>query len=142
MQANVEELPNQSTSSLLSEIVTDLQYLIAQQIQLTRSEINGELRQCATAGTMVALGLGTLFLDAIVLCQTAVHLLHWLMSPPGVDAAALPLWACYAVVSVALGIVGGFLAFVGRANFRLIHASQLSAIEIPQEPAPWTTPPK
>ena len=138
----VEVPPEQTAASLLSGILGDLQHLVEQQFQLTRREIEVELRQRAAAAAVFGVGMGVFFLDAIVLCLTAAHLLHWVASPPGTDPAAFPLWACYAVVAAVLVVIGGILVQVGRARFSSVEPFKNPITEILQEPVPWTTPPK
>jgi Putative Actinobacterial Holin-X, holin superfamily III len=134
MSTDLDDRSDQSAASLVSGILDDLQDLVEQQFQLTRREIEEEICQRAAAG------MGVLFLDAIVLSLTLVHLLHWVASPPGTDPAWLPLWACYAVLAAVLVVIGGVLMWVGRARFRSIDRAQNPVTEFLQENAPWTTP--
>lgn len=136
MSTEVEYPPEQTAASLVSGILGDLQHLVEQQFQLTRREIEEELRQRAAAAAVFGLGMGVCFLDAIVLCMTLAHLLHWMTSPAGTDPAALPLWGCYAVVAVVLAVSGGILALVGRARFRSVDKYQNPVTEILQEHVP------
>ena len=136
MSTEVEYPPEQTAASLVSGILGDLQRLVEQQFQLTRREIEEELRQRVAAAAVFGLGVGILFLDAIVLCLTAAHLLHWVASPPGTDPAWLPLWACHTVVALVLTVSGGILAQVGRARFRSVTPFQNPVTEILQEHVP------
>jgi hypothetical protein len=133
MSTTIEEPPEESVASLMSGILGDLQRLVEQQFQLTRREIEVELRQRAVAIAVFGLGAGILFLAAIVFCLTVAYLLHW---------AWLPLWASHAVVAVALIVSGGILVHLGRARFRAIDPCRNPATEIMQENVPWTTPSK
>ena len=130
MSTDVEVPPVQTAASLVSGILGDLQHLVEQQFQLTRREVEEELRQRAAAAAVFAVGMGVFFLDAIILCLTLVHLLHWATSPPETDPSSLPLWACYAVVAAVLVIIGGILTQVGRVRFRTINPYQNPATEI------------
>ena len=136
MSTEVEDPPEQSAASLVSGILGDLQHLVEQQFQLTRREVEDELRQRASAAAVFGLGMGVFLLDAIVLCLTVAHLMHWMASPPGTDPAWLPLWACHAVVAAVLVVIGGILAVVGRAKFRSIDPFQNPVTEILQEHVP------
>jgi hypothetical protein len=136
MASDIEDPPDQTAASLVSGILGDLQNLVEQQFQLTRREIEAELHQRAAAAKIVGLGIGVFFLDAIVLCLTVAHLLHWLASPPGTDPAWLPLWGCYAIVAAVLVLIGGIVVQVGRASFQSIVPSQNPAIQIVQRNAP------
>ncbi len=136
MSTPVEEPPKPTAASLLSDILGDLQILVEQQFQLTRGEIEEELRQRAAALSVLAFGLGVLFLDALVLCLALVHLLHWMASASGSEPAWLPLWACHAAVAVMLTAVGGILLQIGRNKLRSIEPCQNPVTEMLQEPVP------
>jgi hypothetical protein len=138
MSADVQDPIEQSAASLVSGILGDLQQLVEQQFQLTRREIEDELRKRASAAAVFAFGMGVLFLDAIVLCLTLTHLLHWGTSPPGTDPAWLQLWECHALLAAVLAVIGGILVQVGRARFRSIEPSQNPVTELSKEHAPWT----
>jgi hypothetical protein len=142
MPTEVEYPPEQSATSLVSGILGDLQHLVEQQFQLTRREIEEELRQRAAAAAVFGLGMVVLFLGSIVLCLTLAHGLHWAASPSATDPARLPLWACYAVVAAVLAAIGGILACVGRARFKSIEPFQNPITEILQELVPWPSHPK
>ena len=123
--STVVEVPvEESTASLVGGILVDLQRLVEQQLQLTRREIEGELRRQSTAAMIVALGMAVLFLAALMLSLASAHLLHWLTSPAGADPARMPMWACQALVGAVLIVVGGMLAFYGQSRFRSGHPSQ------------------
>jgi hypothetical protein len=133
MSTYVKDPPEQTAASLVSDILGDLQHLVEQQFHLTRREIEVELRQRVVAAAVFGLGLGILFLAAIVFCLTVAHLLHW---------AWLPLWVCYAVVAAVLIVSGGTLAHIGRARFRAIDPCRNPVTELMQEHVPWTRRPK
>ncbi len=136
MSTDLQDPPQQTAAALLSGILGDLQHLVEQQFQLTRREIEDELRQRMAAAAVFASGMVALILGVIMACLAAVHLLHWAAVPAEIDSAWLPLWACYAVVAAVLCVLGGILAMVGRARFRAIHPYHNPATELLQEPAP------
>ena len=133
MSIDIEDPPEQTTSSLVSGIFGDLKRLVEQQFQLTRQEIEDGLRQRAVAAAVVGLGVGILFLAAVALCLSLSHLLHWSASPPSTDPAWLPLWACHAIVAAVLAVSGVTVACVGRTKFKSIDPPQSSATDILQE---------
>jgi hypothetical protein len=139
MPNELEYPPERTTIALVNGILIDLQHLVEQQMQLTRREIEKEIRQRSSAVVVFAVGIGVLFLDAIVLCFTLVHLMHWGASPPETDVAWLPLWACYGVVALVLGMVGAILIYVGRAKYRYVDRCRSLAVQVIQESVPWTT---
>ncbi len=124
MSTDIKVPSEQTTSALVSDLFDDFKHLVELQFQLTRREIKVELRKRASAAVVCALGVGMLFLAAIVGCLTVVHLLHWVALPPRADLAWLPLWASYAVVTAVIAVSGGILALVGRVRFRSITSYQ------------------
>jgi len=142
MATEVQQHSEPSLSSLVSGIVNDIQDLVKQQLQLTRREIEADLRKSKEAASLLALGLGIAFLGAIPFCLMLVHLLHWLTSPPPADPAGLPLWACHGLVGVLLLIVGGSLAAVGRNKLNTVHPLDNPATEALKENVQWLTKPK
>lgn len=136
MSTNVDGPTGQTAASLLSGILVDLQCLVGQQLQLTLREVEDELREQGAAATVFGIGVGVLFLDAIVGCLALTHLLHWVTSPPGTDPAQLPLWACHAVVALVLTLIGGVLTTVGRVRFKSNEQFRSPCTEIQQEHVP------
>jgi hypothetical protein len=136
MSTDLEAPPEPTAASLVSGILGDLHHLVEQQFQLTRREIEDELRQRATATAIFGVGAAFLFLATVVLCLTVAHLLHWLTSPPETDPASLPLWACHGAVAAGLAAIGAILAQVGRVRFRSIDRFPNPATEILQEQIP------
>ena len=142
MSTNLIEDPSkQSTAALLTGILGDVQRLVAQQFQLTRREITDELQQRAAAGAVFGAGMGAVGLGLVFVTLAVVHVLHWATSPPGTDAAGLPLWACHAVVAAVLVIAGGIAAQIGKSRFQAVKSFH-SPTEIFEEPHPWMTHPK
>jgi ElaB/YqjD/DUF883 family membrane-anchored ribosome-binding protein len=103
----LETPPVQSAAALVGGIVGDLKSLIEQQLQLTRMQIESELRQRFVAAAVFTAGVVTLSVGTIFVCFSVSHLLHWIASPVGADPAAYPLWMCHGVVAVILGVMGG-----------------------------------
>jgi uncharacterized membrane protein YqjE len=140
VSTDVQDPPQQTASSLVTGILGDLQRLVEQQFQLTRREIEEELRQRLAAAAVFALGIVALVFGAGLACLSLTHLLYWAASPAGADPAWLPLWACQAMVAAVLCLIGGSLALVGRTRFRSIIPYHNPASEILQEHVPWTPP--
>jgi hypothetical protein len=134
MSAEVQGPPEPSTLTLVSGILVDLEHLVEQQLQLTRREIEAELRQSSVAAAIFALGAGILFLALILLCLAGVHLLHLMTSPAGTDPARIPLWACHGIVASLLAVAGGVLIQIARIRFRSVPQCQDPLTEILEEP--------
>ena len=133
MATDLEDPPVQTTASLVGGILGDLQRLVEQQFELTRQEIQEELRLRIAAGILFAAGIGLIFLGAIESCLGLAHLLHWAASPAGTETAWLPLWGCHAVVAAVFAVIGGVLVQVGRARFASVQSFHNPLTEIMQE---------
>ncbi|MEI8022445.1 MAG: phage holin family protein [Schlesneria sp.] len=129
MSTVVEDPVKESTVSLVGGILVDLQHLVEQQLQLTRREIEGELRRQSTAALIFALGMASLFLASVMLSMAFAHLVHWLTSPAGHDAARIPMWGCQALVAGVLIVIGGSLSFYGQSKFRWVQPNQDKAVK-------------
>jgi hypothetical protein len=136
VSTDVQDPLQQTAASLLTGILGDLHRLVEQQFQLTRREIEEEVRQRMTAAAVLALGMAALFLGAIMACLALADLLHWAALPAGTDPAWLPLWACQALVAASLFVLGGVLAHVSRGRFRAIDPYHNPVTELLQEPSP------
>jgi hypothetical protein len=130
----IKDPSEQTAASLLSGILADLRHLVEQQFQLTRRQIEDEIRQRMKAVAVFALGMVFFLLAAIAACLCLVHLLHWSASPTGTDPARLPLWACHAIVAAVLALIGGILVHFGRARFRMAEAYRNPATQLLQAP--------
>jgi Putative Actinobacterial Holin-X, holin superfamily III len=104
---------------LLSEIVSDSQKLISQQVELLRLELLGELQKAKTVAFSLGAGLGLVAAAGLLSTQMLVHLLHW--------STHLPLWACYGILAGVLGAAGAKLIDLGRkkiGDLRLTYPRQ------------------
>lgn len=142
MATEVQNHPEQSFASLVTGIVSDVQDLVKQQLQLTRREIEDDLRKTKEAASILFLGMGMFFLGAIPLCLMLVHLIHWVASPPGTDPAWFPLWAAHGVVGTVLIIIGAALVSVGRQKLKSVNPMQNPATDALKENVQWLTTPK
>ena len=120
VSVQAEPPPVQTAASLVSGILSDLRNLVEQQFQLTRLQIEAELRQRFVAVAVFSAGVVVLFVSTIFVCFSLSHLLHWFASPAGTDPAAYPLWMCHAAVAAILGVTGGILAGAGLSKFRSV----------------------
>ncbi len=133
MSTGIDCPPEQTTASLLTGILGDLQQLVEQQLRLARREILDDLQQRGIAASILVLGVSVMFLDAIVACLAFAHLLHWVTSPAATDPASLPLWACYGVTVIILTLLACVLIQYGKTRFTAKNALQNKTIDIQQE---------
>ena len=115
-----EPPPVQTATSLVSGIMGDLRSLVEQQFQLTRMQIEAELRQRVVAVAVFGFGVGVLFVSTLFICLSISHLLHWIASPVGTDPASYPLWMCHAAVAAVLGLTGTVLTWAGLSKYKSV----------------------
>ena len=142
MAATPQDVPRPTAVSLVTGIFSDLQLLVEQQFQLTRCEIEQELRQRAAAGLVFAASLAGYFLSAFMLSLAAAHGLHRLMQASVADADSSPLWACEMVVGIVLCGGATLLLRTARRRLREVTVTQNPATEILQDSRQWTTRPR
>jgi len=142
MATEVQNRSEPNVTSLVSGIVTDFQDLVKQQFQLTRREIEEDLRKSKEAASIFVLGAGFLFLSAFLLCLMVVHLIHWLAMPAPADPASFPLWAAHGVVGFVLLVLGGCLGALGAQKWKSVNPLRSPATEALKENVQWMTTPK
>jgi hypothetical protein len=116
---SVESPVETDLTPLLSEIVSDSQKLISQQVELLRLELMGELQKAKTAAFSLGAGVGLIAAGGLLSTQMLVHLLH--------KSTRLPLWACYGILAGLLGAAGAKLIDTGGkeiADLQLTHPPQ------------------
>jgi len=116
----------------VSGIIDDSQRLLKQQLDLLRAEIREDLRKAKEGAGFMSVGAALAAVGAVVTVFALVYLLAWL-------APSLPLWACYAIVGVAVLAVGGGLVFAGARVFRSIHAVPEQSVQAIEENVKWLT---
>lgn len=118
MSVEVNDRPEQTVAVQVSEIVSDLQRLLEQEILLMRREVEHDLRCRAAAASWLVIGVWILAIDVMMLGICVVYLVHWLGAPAGSDPSQLPLWACYAIVTAVMAAIGAGLAQVGWSRLK------------------------
>ena len=107
-----------STTGLLGGIISDFGDLIKQEIRFAKAEFKSDFTKTREAATALGIGVGVASLSGLLLVWMLVHLLHWLTSPAGADPATLPLWACFGIVGLVFGGIGGALIATGIRKFQ------------------------
>jgi uncharacterized membrane protein required for colicin V production len=119
-----------SVTELVGGIVTDLQTLLRQELQLAKVEVLREWDKTKSAAESMAAGAGLLTVAGLLLCFALVYLFQALVP-------ALPLWACFAIVGVALGLIGGILVGAGRAKASEVNVIPAQTAETMKENVQW-----
>lgn len=139
MATGLEHPTDQSATSLVSGILSDLQNLLEQQFLLIRREIERDLRRGLQAGSLLVAGAGVLFLGGFSFCLAAAELLYWMNVPAGTMPGTLPLWACHGIVAGVLLCAGAALCVGGRMKLKKIKPMESPAAEALKENVEWTT---
>jgi len=136
MQTQTPTGSEPTVTSLLSGIVTDAQELIKQQLDLFKQELRNDMVRARDALPAVGLGV-TIAVAAVFLSGlTLAHLLNWAFGE-----AHLPLWVCYAIVTVLFGVAGGALLYFAKKNLESLPMSH-EAAKATEENVEWLTKPK
>jgi len=139
MATEVQHQSEQSVTSLVSGIVSDIQDLVKQQLRLTRQEIETDLRKSKEPVSLLAVGWLICLVGAFAICLMLAHLFHWLGAPSGSDPSSLPLWASFAIVASLFLIVGGGLMMAGKKKLEAIGTPLHETVQALKENIEWKT---
>ena len=134
MANDLQTSSDPSVTGLLTGIANDAQRLINQQLTLFKHELKKDVREAKEGLPSLGLGLGVLLVAGVLLGVTLALLL---MLIPGLDTRP---WACFAIVTVVFGVVGGVLLFTAVKKFEQLPMSE-SAVEATKENVEWLTQP-
>ena len=133
MQTQTPNAVEPTVTSLLSGIVNDAQDLIRQQLDLFKHELKDDMKRAQEG--LPTLGLGvSIAVTAVFLLGVTIALL--LSAIPG-----LPLWGCFAIVTVVFGVAGAVLLYVAKKNLESLPMSR-QAVKATEENVEWLTKPK
>jgi hypothetical protein len=141
MATDLHPAPGSGVTTLMSDIIGDLQNLVAQQLRLFRTEVSQDFRKTRKALTVLAVGLAVTTVGAIFLCLAAAHLLHWAANVPG-EPERLPLWGCHGLVGLVLAGLGAGLTVVGRQKFDTFNPLPNQTAAGLKETLEWKTNPQ
>jgi len=139
MPNEVHTPPEPGLTSLVGGIINDFGDLIRQEIRFARAEIKSDLVKTREAVTLLGIGIGIASVAGLLLVWMLVHLLHWLTLPSGttLDAATLPLWACFGIVGAALAVLGGILIQTAVRKFQSFSVLPEQTAETVKENVQW-----
>jgi len=140
MPNEVHAPPETGMTSLLSGIISDFGDLIRQEIRFAKAEVKSDLGKTRDAITVLAIGIGIASVSGLLLLWMLVHLLHWLTIPADAvnpDPAKLPLWACFGIVGVSLGLIGWFTAQTGLRKLQSNNPLPDQTVQNVKENVQW-----
>lgn len=133
MATDVNAPPNNSTTSVVSDIVSDLQQLLSQQLTMFQAEIRADLGKFQQAAIPVACGLVTMLVGAVVLSVALAYFLNW-------KWPELPLWGAFAIVGGLVTAIGVMLYSVGRKQLETVNPLPEKSAQALKENLQWLTP--
>jgi hypothetical protein len=101
-----------SMSSLVSDILADVQRLIVQQMQLVRLEVREDLLKARTGAIFLGAGLGVTAVGGLLFCFMLPYLLNWATNDQ------IPLWACFGIFGVVFLFAGGGAVYAAWKKFQ------------------------
>jgi hypothetical protein len=99
-------------ASLVKGVVDDCGKLLAEHVDLMKSELRRELGRAGGAAVRAGAGAGLVAAGGLFAALAAAHGLH--------RATRLPLWGCYGLVAGSLGVAGAGLLAAARAQARAL----------------------
>jgi hypothetical protein len=136
--ANEVETPTQEgMTGLMRGIINDIGDLIRHEIRFARTEMKADLRKTRDAAAVLALGVGTALLGAILLALMLVHLLHYVSLPAEETTRGLPLWGCYGIVSAVFLVIGSAVAYMGCSMFKAFNPMPDQTAQTVKENVQW-----
>jgi uncharacterized membrane protein YqjE len=132
MATDIREEQAPSVTTLASGIVQDLQDLVKHQFELFKHEIRDEVRQVKVASLALA-AAGCVALVGLLLLGITLSL--------GLSAIAptLPLWASFAIVTVAFLLCGGGLCALGLVTLNRVNPIDNDSTQAFKENVQWIT---
>jgi hypothetical protein len=117
-----------SLTSLVSGIVTDVQQLVRQEINLARTEVKQEWDKAKTAAGALMAGAVLLAVGGVLLCFLLVYLIHYF---------GVPLWGCFGIVGGVLALCGLVLAGVGYSQASRVNVIPPQTAQTLKENVQW-----
>jgi hypothetical protein len=136
MATDVHPTNDASMTGLVKGIIDDVQRLTGQHFEMLRQEIKDDMNKTREAGMILAVGLATLMIGALLLGITLAHLLHAAFYPN------LPLWGAFAIVTGVVLAAGLGLFFAGLKKFQSFNPLPDRTAEALKENVQWLTNPK
>lgn len=135
MATDLRSSPGVGITSLVTDIISDAEELIRQQMALFRQEIRDDLRKTRDGAIALAAGVGVIAVGGILLLVMLPLLLNWLVP-------SIPLWGCFGIVGAAATTIGAAALYAGIQRFKAIHPLSDQAAQGLKENLQWTTHPK
>ena len=124
---NVPRYDDQPVTSVLQNIVANVQEMVRSEVQLAKTEIKEESTKAAKAGSLLAGGAVLALYAFGFILLGAVYAL----------SMAVDAWLAAIIVAVAVGAPAAILIAVGRNRLREIHPKPQKTIDTVKENVKW-----
>jgi uncharacterized membrane protein YqjE len=116
-----------SLSSVLQDVVRNVQEIVRSEVRLAKVEIKEEAIKAKSSGAMLGAGAITAIFAALFLLLTIVFAL----------SLVIPIWAAALAVGVVLSIAAGVMFTSGMKLFKRIHPTPQRTVETIKENVEW-----
>jgi len=117
---------DRSISTVLQEIVANVQDIVRAEMRLAKTEVTEELGKARSAGVLIGVGAAAAIFSALFLLLAATYALSLVM----------PAWAAALIVAAGIGIVAAVCIGVGMKRFKTIRAAPATAASL-KENVQW-----
>jgi uncharacterized membrane protein YqjE len=119
-------IAERSISSVLHDIIGNVQDIIRSEVRLAKTEITEELAKSRNASVLLGVGGLLLIFSALFLLLAGVYALSLVM----------PAWAAALIVGVGVGAIAALFCALGIKRFKLIRAAPKTAASM-KENVEW-----
>ena len=116
-----------SVSDVLQDILSNLQDIIRSEVRLAKAEVREDVRQAATAGIWLLVGMASGLGAAIFLLWAGVYGL----------AMFMPLWAATLVAALVMGAAAAVLMATGWRKLKRINPMPERTVHTMKEHVEW-----
>ncbi len=117
---------DRSISTVLQEIVANVQDIVRAEMRLAKTEVTEELGKARSAGVLFSVGALAAAFSALFLLLALAYALSMVM----------PAWAAALIVAAGIGVVAAVCIGVGMKRFKTIHAAPKTAASL-RENVQW-----
>lgn len=116
-----------SVSDVLQDILTNLQDIIRSEVRLAKAEVSEDVRQAASGGIWLVVGMASGLGAAIFLLWTGVYGL----------ALFMPMWAATMVAALIMSAAAGVLTTTGMRKLKRINPIPERTVQTMKEHVEW-----
>jgi uncharacterized membrane protein YqjE len=104
---------DRSISTVLHDIVGNVQEIIRSEVRLAKTEVTEELRKLGLASILLVVGALLLIFSTLFLLLAVVYAL----------SAVVPAWAAALIVGAGVGVIAALCCGLGVKRFKVVRAA-------------------